>query len=340
MSQNQAHDDAGRAHDDAGRAAEARLVAAEVVAEAGIGTRVKRFGLQDTFAWTIGKYEELKNCYGMTAEAIVKFRAVCPTIKRTGSANYGPGKTNYTYAQLPAAVEQIQKLMQECQLAATWQTPEQTPVWIQVKCTITHVLGHSESTTLGGPPDTSGSKNQLQAIKSCWSYLRRTTLFSLLGLVDKDEVDDDGDGGKKSEEKKATPIASDEDKAKTAFWNACKKKAGVDFSATQARDIFAKVQSLSGKTAAADCLAFLSQENVLRSKNGTIAQDMAEMPDESQATPAGRTPEDPSPLPPEPPSSHSSQPWVCDECGVGYPVKTAGGKCLTKGCFGQAVKGR
>lgn len=46
---------------------------AEVVAEAGIGTPVKRFGLQDTFAWLIGKYEELKQHYGMTAEAIVEY---------------------------------------------------------------------------------------------------------------------------------------------------------------------------------------------------------------------------------------------------------------------------
>jgi len=46
---------------------------AEIVAEAGIGTPVKRFGLQDTFAWLIADYEELKQHYGMTAEAIVGF---------------------------------------------------------------------------------------------------------------------------------------------------------------------------------------------------------------------------------------------------------------------------
>jgi transketolase C-terminal domain/subunit len=39
----------------------------------GVGTPVKRFGLQDTFAWKIGKYEELKQHYGMTAEAMLEF---------------------------------------------------------------------------------------------------------------------------------------------------------------------------------------------------------------------------------------------------------------------------
>jgi transketolase len=46
---------------------------AETVAEMGVGTPVKRFGLQDTFAWKIGKYEELKQHYGMTAEAMLEF---------------------------------------------------------------------------------------------------------------------------------------------------------------------------------------------------------------------------------------------------------------------------
>jgi transketolase len=45
----------------------------EVVAEAGIGTPVARFGLRDTFAWAIGSYEDLKRHYAMNAEAIVEF---------------------------------------------------------------------------------------------------------------------------------------------------------------------------------------------------------------------------------------------------------------------------
>lgn len=232
------------------------------------------------------------------AEALVKFRAACPTITRTGSANYGAGKTSYTYAQLPDAVEQIQKLMQECQLAVTWQTPEQTPTWIQVKCTVTHVLGHCESTTLGGPPDTSGSKNQLQAIKSAWSYLRRTTLWSLLGLVDKDEVDDDGAGGKKTEPHKPKSAADPESDAKTAFWELAKSKAGrTDMTRSQAGTIFKRVQESSGKKSAAECLEYLKREDVLVGKDGTISVVMDEAAAHAALNQAMNETQAPMPMP-------------------------------------------
>jgi transketolase len=45
---------------------------AEAVAEAGIGTPVKRLGLQDTFAWLVAGYDELKEHYGIAAAAIVR----------------------------------------------------------------------------------------------------------------------------------------------------------------------------------------------------------------------------------------------------------------------------
>ncbi len=44
---------------------------AEVLAEAGAGTPLKRLGLQDLFACMVGSYEDLKERFGITAEAIV-----------------------------------------------------------------------------------------------------------------------------------------------------------------------------------------------------------------------------------------------------------------------------
>jgi transketolase len=44
---------------------------AEVLAEAGAGTPLKRLGLQDTFAVFVGSHEQLKQRYGITAEAVV-----------------------------------------------------------------------------------------------------------------------------------------------------------------------------------------------------------------------------------------------------------------------------
>ena len=45
---------------------------AEVLAEAGSGTPLKRLGLQDVFACMVGSYEDLKARYGITAEAVLE----------------------------------------------------------------------------------------------------------------------------------------------------------------------------------------------------------------------------------------------------------------------------
>ncbi len=45
---------------------------AEVLAEAGAGTPLKRLGLQDVFACMVGSYSDLKSRYGITSQAIVE----------------------------------------------------------------------------------------------------------------------------------------------------------------------------------------------------------------------------------------------------------------------------
>ncbi len=44
---------------------------AEVLAEAGAGTPLRRLGLQDVFACMVGSYEDLKERYGITAQAVL-----------------------------------------------------------------------------------------------------------------------------------------------------------------------------------------------------------------------------------------------------------------------------
>lgn len=44
---------------------------AEVLADAGAGTRLTRLGLQDTFACMVGSYDDVKARFGITAEAVV-----------------------------------------------------------------------------------------------------------------------------------------------------------------------------------------------------------------------------------------------------------------------------
>jgi hypothetical protein len=62
---------------------------------------------------------------------------------------------------------------------------------VKVTCKLTHKQGHSEEVTLEAPLDTSGGKNNIQAMGSSVSYLERYTLLAITGLATK-EQDDDG----------------------------------------------------------------------------------------------------------------------------------------------------
>ena len=116
--------------------------------------------------------------------AMAVFRADCPKIERDQSGH------NNKYAGLAGSIEQIKQLMSDCGLSHRWETSQESKD-ITVKCIVTHKGGHAESTRLTAQPDTSGSKNAIQAIGSTVAYLERYTLFAIMGLASK-EMDDDG----------------------------------------------------------------------------------------------------------------------------------------------------
>lgn len=116
--------------------------------------------------------------------AMSEFRKQCPTIEKTRKGH------NTKYAGLAESIDQIKGLLAECGLSHSWNTTQDGDV-VSVTCTVTHIGGHSESTTLCAGPDTTGSKNSIQAIGSTVSYLQRYTLFAILGLASQ-EMDNDG----------------------------------------------------------------------------------------------------------------------------------------------------
>lgn len=120
--------------------------------------------------------------------AMAAFKANPPKIEKTRAVSFGT--TNYKHAVLADAAEKINKALSEHGLSAGWTTSQENNT-ITVTCSITHNMGHSESTSLSAAPDSSGGKNSIQAIGSTVSYLERYTLFSLTGLASHDQ-DDDG----------------------------------------------------------------------------------------------------------------------------------------------------
>lgn len=126
-------------------------------------------------------------------EAMSKFAANPPDIEKDRSVGYenrDGTSTGYRHASLDNVTKKIQSALSICGLHASWVTSQSETV-ITVTCTITHKLGHSESTCLTAPPDNSGKKNNIQAIGSTISYLERYTILALTGLSTRD-MDDDG----------------------------------------------------------------------------------------------------------------------------------------------------
>ncbi len=103
----------------------------------------------------------------------------------------GGGRVKYNHSSLANVVDKITIELSKYGLSASWSTKQNGNVI--VTCCITHRMGHSEQTTLEAPPDTTGSKNSIQAIGSTISYLQRYTLLSALGLATSD-MDNDGSG--------------------------------------------------------------------------------------------------------------------------------------------------
>uniref|UniRef100_A0A6M3J689 Putative Erf family protein n=1 Tax=viral metagenome TaxID=1070528 RepID=A0A6M3J689_9ZZZZ len=128
-------------------------------------------------------------------EALSRFKEHPPELSRSKRVNYTKkdgSVTDYWHADLGVSSEIIDKALGAVGLAKTWKT-EQDGNKITVTCTLTHQLGHSESTSLTAEPDLSGNKNSIQGIGSTIFYLERYTLFAITGLAPRG-IDDDGMG--------------------------------------------------------------------------------------------------------------------------------------------------
>lgn len=126
-------------------------------------------------------------------DAMAGFKANPPEIDKDRHVKFqtSKGLTEYRHASLANVTQKVNSALSQHGLSAGWKV-SQGERQITVTCTITHRLGHSESTSLSAAPDDSGSKNPIQAVGSAISYLSRYTLLCLTGLATY-EQDDDGE---------------------------------------------------------------------------------------------------------------------------------------------------
>ncbi len=98
------------------------------------------------------------------------------------------GHNSKRYADFSAYAEAVDPIISKHGLGYRFRTTQDER--IHVTCILFHKSGHAEENQLSGPPDTTGSKNAIQAIGSTLTYLQRYSLIQALGLAASD--DDNG----------------------------------------------------------------------------------------------------------------------------------------------------
>lgn len=126
--------------------------------------------------------------------AFAAFKAEAVKILKGRKVTDGPLKGR-SYAELHDVVDAVTPALSKHGLGASWKVTKDDPNWIEVTCTIKHVGGHSDSVSLGGPPDAGGAKNAIQARASTVTYLERYTLKAITGLAESDDDTDGNTGG-------------------------------------------------------------------------------------------------------------------------------------------------
>ena len=115
-------------------------------------------------------------------EAVAGAKAKIKPVARTTK-----GHNSKYYADFASIARAVDPVLSEFGLSYRFRSEQGDR--INVTCILSHKLGHSEETTLSGPPDTTGNKNAIQAIGSTLTYLQRYSLVQALGLAASNDDD-------------------------------------------------------------------------------------------------------------------------------------------------------
>lgn len=142
--------------------------------------------------WALNVKHEERESGKAFNQAFAEFKSDPPVIVKNKHVSFASakGQTDYDHATHSEVTKKISKALAAFGLAHSWSS-DQSDGKIRVRCTLSHRLGHSISTTMESPYDASGGKNITQSIGSAQRYLERYTLLSITGLTT-DDIDDDG----------------------------------------------------------------------------------------------------------------------------------------------------
>ncbi|ABF63517.1 phage related protein [Ruegeria sp. TM1040] len=130
---------------------------------------------------------DAQNAKAAFSSAFARASAEFPTIPLNGK-----GHNNKPYATLEDITKLTRPVLSKHGLALTFSVDVGDQVVVTAK--LMHEQGHSESTSMALPRDTSGSKNAVQAVGSTQKYGQRYTAQAILGLSLGMDDEDDGAG--------------------------------------------------------------------------------------------------------------------------------------------------
>lgn len=156
------------------------LISQAIEKGADIATIEKLMALQERF--------EAKQARIAFFEALAAFQEECPDLRKTKPVFYKKDEpAAYYYAPLSDIDRQIKPLLKKHGLSKRFEMVHDQDKIKGVTCIITHVLGHSESSTIPTIVDLSGGKNPIQGIGSGVQYGQRYALIAALGLTTADQ---------------------------------------------------------------------------------------------------------------------------------------------------------
>lgn len=125
-------------------------------------------------------------------DALAAFQAEAPLINQSHTAKIatrGGGSYSYTYAPLDEIARTILPLLTKHGLSYRWDTVVEKNA-ITVRCTVSHVAGHSETSSMTLPIDNTSAMSEQQKVGAAMTFGQRRSLTAALGLVTTDEDPD------------------------------------------------------------------------------------------------------------------------------------------------------
>jgi hypothetical protein len=112
--------------------------------------------------------------------AVAEFKQNPPELIKNRIAK--AGTFTYNFSDLENITSAIESGLAKTGVTHSWKTKEENGK-ITVTCVLRLGVYEEEGSTLSGDPDTSGSKNAIQAKGSTLTYLERYTLLATLGMA-------------------------------------------------------------------------------------------------------------------------------------------------------------